>query len=135
MSDCHHEQDAGVERDGAAGLSVVQALGDPAMYPGRPAVQGHETHASWVFVAGERAYKIKKPVRLAFLDYGTLARRRAACREEVAVNRELAPDIYLGVRAIIHGPGGFRFAPEATPDAVEYAVVMRRFEEVLGDGP
>jgi uncharacterized protein len=124
-----NEQDAGGERDGAAGLSVVQALGDPAMYPGRPAVQVHETHASWVFVAGERAYKIKKPVRLAFLDYGTLARRRAACREEVAVNRELAPGIYLGVRAIIHGPGGFRFAPEATPDAVEYAVVMRRFEE------
>ena len=111
----HHEQDAGAERDGAAGLSVVQALGDPAMYPGHPAVQVHETHASWVFVAGERAYKIKKPVRLAFLDYGTLARRRAACREEVAVNRELAPGIYLGVRAIIHGPGGFRFAPEDGP--------------------
>jgi aminoglycoside phosphotransferase family enzyme/predicted kinase len=124
-----NEQDAGVERDGAAGLSVVQALGDPVMYPGRPAVQVHETHASWVFVAGERAYKVKKPVRLAFLDYGTLARRRAACREEVAVNRELAPGIYLGVRAIIHGPGGFRFAPVAAPDAVEYAVMMRRFEE------
>ena len=125
----HYEQDAGAERDGAAGLSVVQALGNPAMYPGHPAVQVHETHASWVFVAGERAYKIKKPVRLAFLDYGTLARRRAACREEVAVNRELAPGIYLGVRAILHGPGAFRFAPEEAPDAVEYAVVMRRFEE------
>lgn len=125
----HPEHDAGVERDGAASLSVVQALGDPAMYPGRPAVQVHETHASWVFVAGERAYKIKKPVRLAFLDYGTLARRRAACREEVAVNRELAPGIYLGVRAILYGPGGFRFAPEESPGAVEYAVVMRRFEE------
>jgi aminoglycoside phosphotransferase family enzyme/predicted kinase len=129
MSDCHHEQKAGVERDGAASLSVVQALGDPAMYPRCPAVQVHETHASWVFLAGERAYKIKKPVRLAFLDYGTLARRRAACREEVAVNRELAPGIYLGVRAIVHGPVGFRFAPEETPDAVEYVVVMRRFEE------
>ena len=55
-------------------------------------------------LAGERAYKIKKPVRLAFLDYGTLARRRAACREEVAVNRELAPGIYLGVRAITPRP-------------------------------
>ncbi len=110
-------------------MSVVQALGDPAMYPGHQAVQVHETHASWVFLAGERAYKIKKPVRLAFLDYGTLARRRAACREEVAVNRELAPGIYLGVRAIIHGPGGFRFASEDSAGAVEYAVVMRRFDE------
>jgi hypothetical protein len=99
------------------------------MYSGHPAVQVHETHASWVFLAGERAYKIKKPVRLAFLDYGTLARRRAACREEVAVNRELAPGIYLGVQAIIHGPGGFRFASEESAGAVEYVVVMRRFEE------
>ena len=68
-------------------------------------------------------------MRLAFLDYATLARRRAACREEVAVNRELAPGIYLGVRAMLHGPGGFRFAPEESAGAVEYAVVMRRFDE------
>ncbi len=99
------------------------------MYPGHPAVQVHETHASWVFLAGERAYKIKKPVRLAFLDYGTLARRHAACCEEVRVNRELAPGVYLGVQAIVNGPGGFHFASEETPGAVEYAVVMRRFEE------
>ena len=52
----------------------------------------HETHASWVFVAGDRAYKVKKPVALGFLDYSTLERRRSACREEVRVNRELAPD-------------------------------------------
>jgi uncharacterized protein len=125
----HHEQDADVERDRAARLSVVQALGDPGMYPGHPAVQVHETHASWVFVAGERAYKIKKPVRLGFLDYGTPARRHAACREEVAVNRELAPGIYLDVQAIIRDARGFRFACKDTPDAVEYAVVMRRFQE------
>ncbi len=118
-----------MERKGAAGLSVVQALGDPAMYPGHPVVQVHETHASWVFLAGDRAYKIKKPVRLAFLDYDTLARRHAACWEEVRVNRELAPGIYLGVRAIVNGPGGFHFASEETPGAVEYAIVMRRFEE------
>jgi len=108
---------------------LVQALGDPSMYPGRPAVQVHETHASWVFLAGERAYKIKKPVRLAFLDYGTLERRHAACCEEVTVNRELAPSTYLGVQAILAGPNGYRFAPEEAGEAVEYAVVMRRFEE------
>ena len=125
----HPEQAAGAERDEAASLSVVRALSDPAMYPGHPAVQVHETHASWVFLAGERAYKIKKPVRLAFLDYGTLARRHAACWEEMRVNRELAPGVYLGVQAIVSGPGGFHFASEETPDAVEYAVVMRRFEE------
>jgi aminoglycoside phosphotransferase family enzyme/predicted kinase len=68
-------------------------------------------------------------VQLAFLDYSTLARRHAACWEEVRVNRELAPGIYLGVRAIVDGPGGLRFACEETPGAVEYAVVMRRFED------
>jgi hypothetical protein len=89
----------------------------------------HETHASWVFLAGEFAYKVKKPVRLAFLDYSTLSRRRAACLEEVRVNRELAPDIYLGVRAILRTAEGFRFAAQDTPGAVEYAVLMRRFDE------
>ena len=68
----------------------------------------HETHASWVFVAGERAYKIKKPVALGFLDYSTLERRRSACAEEVRVNQDLAPGIYLGVRAIVRNETGFR---------------------------
>lgn len=57
----------------------------------------HETHASWVFVAGARTYKIKKPLALGFLDYSSLASRHAACREEVRVNQDLAPGIYLGV--------------------------------------
>lgn len=92
-------------------------------------MQVHETHASWVFLAGSFAYKVKKPVRLAFLDYSTLARRRAACREEVRVNRELAPGIYIGVRAIVSAGEGFRFAPPESPGAIEYTVHMRRFEE------
>lgn len=99
------------------------------MYRGHPAVEVHETHASWVFLAGSFAYKVKKPVRLAFLDYSTLARRRAACQEEVRVNRELAPGIYIGVRAIVPAGEGLRFAPPDTPGAVEYTVHMRRFEE------
>jgi hypothetical protein len=82
-----------------------------------------------VFLAGEHAYKVKKPVRLAFLDYSTLSLRRAACLEEVRVNRELAPGIYLGVRAILRTSEGFRFAAQDTPGAVEYAVLMRRFDE------
>jgi aminoglycoside phosphotransferase family enzyme/predicted kinase len=99
------------------------------MYPGHPQVAVHETHASWVFAAGDRAYKVKKPVALGFLDYSTLARRRAACREEVLVNRALARDLYIGVRAIVRSPTGFRLAPDATAKAVEYAVEMRRFRD------
>ena len=109
--------------------SVLAALADPETYEARPAVEVHETHASWVFLAGPSAYKVKKPVRLAFLDYSTLERRRAACREEVRVNRELAPGIYLGVRAIVPAGEGFRLAPPDAPGAVEYAVHMRRFED------
>ena len=89
----------------------------------------HETHASWVFVAGDRAYKVKKPVALGFLDYSTLALRHGACREEVRVNQELAPGIYLGVRAIVRTPHGLCFAAEDTPGAVEYAVEMHSFRE------
>ncbi len=99
------------------------------MYGGSLPVLVHETHASWVFVAGDRAYKIKKPVALGFLDYSTLSRRHAACREEVRVNQELAPGIYLGVRALVKTPHGFRFAAEGTPKAVEYAVEMQSFDE------
>jgi uncharacterized protein len=107
----------------------VRALSRPATYGLKVPVIVRETHASWVFLAGELAYKIKKPVALGFLDYGTLSRRHAACREEVRVNEVLAPDIYLGVLAVIRTRDGFCFAAEGTPKAVEYAVQMRRFDE------
>jgi len=110
-------------------LRLPQALCARELYPGGPRVELRETHASWVFLAGEHAYKVKKPLRLEFLDYSTLARRRAACEEEVRVNRELAPEVYLGVVAIVLRDGRPRLAGEDDPGAVEYAVRMRRFEE------
>jgi aminoglycoside phosphotransferase family enzyme/predicted kinase len=109
--------------------AVLAALAQPAMYGGRPSVAVHETHASWVFVAGDHAYKVKKRVALDFLDYSTLALRRSACREEVRVNQELAADIYLGVRAIVKSQSGFRLTAEDAPGAVEYAVEMRSFRD------
>ena len=75
-----------------------------------------ETHISWVLLAGEAAYKLKKPVRLAFVDYGTLDRRRALCHEEVRLNRRLAPDVYRGVRTVVPAAdGGFRFGCGTRP--------------------
>lgn len=109
--------------------ALLKALRAPATYGGSCPVIAHETHASWVFIAGEYAYKIKKPVALGFLDYGTLSRRHAACREEVRVNEELAPGIYLGVLAIVKEGDVFGFAAEGSPHAVEYAVQMRSFSE------
>lgn len=84
-----------------------------------------ETHISWVLLAGEHAYKLKKPVRLPFVDYGTLAARRHFCEEEVRLNRRLAPSLYLGVARIT----GAADAPalDGAGPTLEYAVRMRRF--------
>jgi aminoglycoside phosphotransferase family enzyme/predicted kinase len=87
-----------------------------------------ETHISRVLLTGAYAYKIKKPVRLSFLDYSTLAKRRACCDEEVRLNRRYAPDLYLGVSAV----GGPATAPriDGGGDAIEYAVRMRQFDRL-----
>jgi aminoglycoside phosphotransferase family enzyme len=80
---------------------VCAALARPDFHPDRPPqVEVRETHISWVFLAGDRAYKLKKPLVLPFLDYGTPERRHEMCREEMRLNRRLAPDLYLGVRAV-----------------------------------
>ena len=63
---------------------LIDALLDPARYPDRAAqVELVETHASWLLLAGEFAYKIKKPLTLPFLDYGTLDKRHACCTAEL----------------------------------------------------
>src|SRR5215207_5789005 len=103
---------------------------EPGFYPRAPgSVELRETHISWVFLAGELAYKVKKPLVLPFLDYGTLARRREMCAEEVRLNRRLAPLIYLDVVAIVRNGDRYALAPADDPAAVEYAVEMRRVDE------
>ena len=110
---------------------VLVAMRDPALYglPSTTEVEVRETHASIVFLAGDRAYKVKKPVRLPFLDYGTLARRHALCLEEVRLNRPYAPRTYIGVRAIVPADDRFALGGADDPRAVEYAVEMRRLDE------
>lgn len=110
----------------SGGGGLVDALRDPACYP-HPAgeVEVRETHISWVLLAGEFAYKVKKPVRLPFLDFSTLAQRRHFCEEELRLNRRTAPAIYLGVVPIT-GDAGHPRIGGAGP-AIEWAVRMRRF--------
>jgi uncharacterized protein len=117
--------------DATGAGDLLHALSEPATYGLDDPVEVRETHASWVFLAGAWAFKIKKPVKLAFLDYSTLERRGAACREELRVNRALGGDIYRRVLAIVDEPGGIRFATDGTPGAIEYALQMRRFDENL----
>jgi hypothetical protein len=107
--------------------AVLAFLADPATHGGAP-VRRIDTHAASVFLAGERALKIKRAVRFAFLDYSTLARRKSACETEIAVNRPFAPDIYRGVVAITRAVDG-RLAIGGDGEAVEWAVEMRRFDE------
>jgi uncharacterized protein len=115
---------------GEQGSELVAAMLDPAFYPSRPErVELRETHTSWVFLAGELAYKVKKPVVLPFLDYGTPERRRRMCREEVRLNNRLAPGYYLGVDAILRRAGRYSLGREEDPAAVDYAVRMRRVPE------
>jgi len=84
-----------------------------------------ETHISWVLLAQDRAYKIKKPVQLPFVDYASLQARQRFCEEEIRLNRRLAPSLYLGVAHITGTPG----SPVLDGDGptLEYAVRMRRF--------
>jgi aminoglycoside phosphotransferase family enzyme/predicted kinase len=112
---------------------LVEALRSSACYP-HPAghVEVIETHISWVLLAGEHAYKIKKPVSLGFVDFSTLEARRHYCEEELRLNLRTAPEIYLDVVPI----GGTTRAPAigAGGTALEYAVHMRRFpQEALLD--
>jgi hypothetical protein len=93
------------------------------------AVEVRQTHASWVFLVEDRAFKLKKPLALGFLDYSTPARRLSACIEELSVNRELAPDIYLGVSSLVKRQMGFTITPGIVGHALDYLVVMRRFRD------
>jgi aminoglycoside phosphotransferase family enzyme len=106
------------------------ALARPETYPHRPAsVDVRETHISWVFLAGELAYKLKKPLVLDFLDYGTPARRGEMCAAEVRLNRRLAPDLYLGVRGVALVGDGVELTDEDDPRAVDFLVEMHRYDE------
>ena len=109
------------------------ALFDAACYSDPAArIELIETHISWVFLAGEYAYKVKKPVKLSFLDFSDLAARRSFCDEELRLNRRTAPELYLAVVPISSTPSGLRVGAES--NIVEWAVKMRRFsQDALGE--
>ncbi len=104
---------------------VFAFLTDPASHP---EVQRIDTHGASVFLEGGRALKIKRAVRFPFLDYSTLEKRKAACEEEITINRAFAPQIYHRVVPIAQNKdGSFEIGGSGTP--VEYAIEMARFDE------
>jgi aminoglycoside phosphotransferase family enzyme/predicted kinase len=104
---------------------LIAALSQPRAYPDPvDVVEVRQTHISVALLAGRWVYKIKKPLRLSFLDYSTLERRRRFCAEEVRLNRRLAPAVYIGVVAVAESDGAVRV--EGQGEVVEWAVKMVR---------
>ncbi|MGE5723410.1 MAG: AAA family ATPase [Sphingomonadales bacterium] len=106
---------------------TIAFLSDPRSHGTDGPVDLIETHAAIVFLAGQRAYKLKKAVTYPFLDYGTPELRRESCEAELALNRRTAPGLYLEVRAVRRGANG-RLGFEHG-DPVDWVVVMRRFDQ------
>jgi len=95
---------------------------------GAPVEERIETHAAIVLLVGNRAFKMKKAVRYAFLDFSTLERRREALAKELALNRGTTPDLYLGLVPVVRGPdGALRLGGEG--EVVEWLLEMRRFPQ------
>jgi aminoglycoside phosphotransferase family enzyme/predicted kinase len=115
--------------------ALIAGLLGPGALPGPiECVERIDTHISTVLLAGAHAYKVRKPLKLGFLDFSTLERRYKDCLEEVRLNRRTAPQIYLDVVAIV----GSRSAPRIVlefdrkrDEALEFAVRMRRFDPSL----
>lgn len=108
---------------------LLAFLSTPAAFgAGGDRVERIETHISVVFLVGERAFKLKRAVRLPYVDYSTPARRKTCCEEEVRLNRRTAPDLYRGVVPVTQSAAGvLRIGGTGTP--VDWLVEMRRFDQ------
>ncbi|MGM0584673.1 MAG: AAA family ATPase [Pseudomonadota bacterium] len=117
----HLPELTGDETDQAEAIAL---LSDPATHGGAE-VERVDTHISRIFLAGDRAWKLKRAVRTNFLDFSTPEKREAACRRELELNRAGA-GFYLGVTPVTCGPEGLRLGGEG--EAVDWLVEMRRFD-------
>ena len=110
-----------------AQAEVMAFLADPASHGGA-AVQRIDTHISAIFLAGDRVFKLKKAVRLPFLDFTSLDSRKTACDAELEINRRATPGLYLGVRAITRQGNG-SLALDGEGEVLDWVVEMRRFDQ------
>ncbi len=104
----------------------VALLRQPHSYPDRPArIEVIETHMSWVFLTSRHAYKLKKPVRYDYLDFSTLTARKIYCEEELRLNRDLAPGVYIAVVPLARDAAGDARV-EGQGTVIDWLVKMRR---------
>lgn len=108
---------------------IIRFLSQPESYPRDvDAVQTIATHASVIFLAGDRAFKLKRAVKYSYLDYSTPELRRRACEAEVALNRRTAQELYLSATPILRTSDG-RLSFDGPGNPVDWVVVMRRFPQ------
>jgi aminoglycoside phosphotransferase family enzyme/predicted kinase len=106
-------------------VDLIEGLRQPEAYPWHPAtVDLVETHISWVFLAGDKVVKVKRPVAYGFVDHTSLEARHQSCLDEVRLNRRLTDGVYLGVVPIVRSDGSYRVGGEGHP--IEWATLMRR---------
>ncbi len=108
--------------------AIIQAMQTPEFYDHDiSTITMLQTHISWVFLTGEYAYKVKKPVDFGFLNFTELSQRKHFCEEEIRLNKRLADKVYIGTVRIT----GKESNPtlNAAGEAIEYAVKMRQFEQ------
>lgn len=113
----------------SAQSAAIELLADPATHGLRgETVKRIDTHGAVVFLAGQRVYKIKRAVKYPYLDFSTLEKRKAAVEAEVAANKPFAPQLYVGTIAVVRRADG-TLALGGEGEAIEWALVMRRFDE------
>lgn len=123
-------------RQGQAGQAeIVKFLEQPGSYGHSPSdVKRINTHGAIIFLAGDRAYKLKREVKLSYLDFSTLEKRRAALENELRLNRKTAPELYHKLMPIYRdGVGALRLAPDEDAqdmgEPIEWLLEMQRFDE------
>lgn len=107
--------------------ALIEAFAAGRVAGAEPPDQHITTHLSHVFLAPKHAYKLKRAVKLPFVDFTTLARRRAACEAEIEANRHFAAPLYLGVLPVTRRDGGFALSDNG--EIIDYVVLMRRFAD------
>lgn len=109
---------------------LITALSQPTAYPFPvDRIDVRQTHISAVFLVGTKVFKLKKPVRLPFLDFSTLELRKHDCDEEVRLNRRLAPEVYLGVTPVHATPAGLKLGEQQPGPIVDWVVEMTRLPD------
>ncbi len=109
--------------------TLIEAMLKPEFYPHKPpTVELFETHISYIFLAGNYVFKMKKAVDFGFLDFSTLEKRLYYCQQELKLNKRLAPEVYLAVLPISRDEGGHFLLGEGR-ESIEYVVKMKRLPE------